>query len=443
MTLLSQSPFEWLEFDKDGALVDPSASARLLAALSSEGVRDLVVISHGWKTDQAGANELYKPLWENVTKALVAAGGPAPGNVVVAGVLWPSKPFQTDFDAAAAKTTSGGTLSAADPVAGDGDLPAEALTALLEDYRVLVGPTHGAAVAAAAAANTAGFTDTTAGALMRALKASVGLTGGPLDTELHADADGFSDTPLNTLLNLAPPPVLPLGAAVGGTLSLGDTLSNIIQGPRAAVGRLLNQFTYFAMKQRAGVVGDQLGGAVLSALRPPQPVRLHLIGHSFGARLVTAAAAAFEPSTNLTVASLTLLQGAYSHNGMSASFANGQVGAYAKVVANGLVRGPITMTHTHNDSACTVAYPLASRLSRDITKSLGDASDLFGAMGANGAQNLPAAAYAPDQAMAKGKPAYPVTAGKVNRMLADACVSEHMDVTNADVGALVASVLRT
>ena len=64
-------------------------------------------------------------------------------------------------------------------------------------------------------------------------------------------------------------------------------------------------------------------------------------------------------------------------------------------------------------------------------------------MGANGAQSLPAAAYAPDQAMVQGAAAYPVVAGKVNRMLADACVKEHSDVTNADIGALVASVLRS
>ena len=97
----------------------------------------------------------------------------------------------------------------------------------------------------------------------------------------------------------------------------------------------------------------------------------------------------------------------------------------------------------HHDSACTIAYPLASRLSRDTRQSLGDANDLFGAMGANGAQHLSADAYAADQAMTKGQATYTLVDGKVNRVLADACVSEHMDVTNADVGALIASVLRT
>jgi hypothetical protein len=442
MTLLSQSPFVWLPFDGDGALTDPAAAAALLAALADSGASDLVVISHGWKTDQAGASELYTPLWANVTASLLAHGGPAPGKVVVGGVVWPSKPFQTDFDVAAAETSGGGTLSVDPPVAGDGDLAPDELSAILAGFTTLVGPKAGAAVAAAAAANTAGFDDRTARALLAELTAAVEL-GGPSDHELGGDAAMLSGDPLTALQSLALPPTFPLHASVGGALDLGSALSNALQGPRAAIGRLLNQFTYFAMKKRAGVVGDKLGGVTLSQLAPAQPVRLHLIGHSFGARLVTAAAAAFQPSANLKLASLTLLQGAYSHNGMSSGFNGGEVGAYAKVVANSLVAGPITMTHTHNDSACTIAYPLASRLVHDTTQSLGDASDLFGAMGANGAQNLLAPALAPNGTMAKGTASYPLTPGKVNRMLADACVTEHMDVTNPDVGALVASVLRT
>lgn len=65
---------------------------------------------------------------------------------------------------------------------------------------------------------------------------------------------------------------------------------------------------------------------------------------------------------------------------------NGIPGAFSHVV--GKVSGPVVVTHAHNDSACTVAYPLASRLARDIASSLGGADDKFGAMAANGPQLL-------------------------------------------------------
>jgi hypothetical protein len=444
MALIAQSPFEWLAFDGAGALTDAQAPGRVLQALEQSGASDLVVISHGWKTDQVGAGELYSPLWANVTQSLLAAGGPAPGKIVVAGVLWPSKPFQQDFDAAAAQTSSGGTLSIPPTVTGDGDLSAEALDDLVAGFKELVVDAQaGEAVAAAVALNADGFSDASAKALLTALKAAVGLGPSALDPELEVDAQGFADKPADVLSKLAPAPALPLPHSVGAALGLGDALTNAIQGSRAAVGRLLNQFTYFAMKQRAGVVGQKLGAVVLPGVAPSHPTRLHLIGHSFGARLVTAAAAAFTPPPTLTLKSLTLLQGAYSHNGLSSDFGQGKPGAFASVLASSRVHGPITMTHTRNDSACTIAYPLASRLSRDVASDLGDANDLFGAMGANGAQHLPTAAYGPDLAMVKQQPSYVLAPGLVNRVLADTCVSEHMDVTNADVGALVASVLRT
>jgi hypothetical protein len=441
MSLIDQSPYEWLAFDENGALTDNGAPGRVLADLNASGATDLVVISHGWKTDQVGAGQLYTPLWQNVTKSLQSSGGPSPQKIVVAGVLWPSKTFEDDFDAASAQTASGGTLAVPPAVAGDGDLDPAALQAVIDGYRELVGAAAGNAVAAAVGPNTSGYNSATAGALLSALKAAAGLTGAPLDSELTADAAGLQMDPVTILDMLAPVPNLPLQPSVGMALDLGSALTNAIQGPRAAIARLLNQVTYFTMKQRAGTVGAKLGANVLSALAPTHPVRLHLIGHSFGSRLVTAAAAAFKPG-QVSLRTLTLLQGAYSQNGMSANFAGGQVGAYAAVLASKLVPGPISMTHTHNDSACTIAYPLASRLSRDTTESLGDANDLFGAMGANGAQNLPANAYAADQAMAKGQATYSLASGKVNRVGGDACISEHMDVTNADVGALVASILR-
>ncbi|MBA3812074.1 MAG: hypothetical protein H0X27_10635 [Caulobacteraceae bacterium] len=229
-----------------------------------------------------------------------------------------------------------------------------------------------------------------------------------------------------------------LTPSVGAAMGLGDAIGAILAGPRAAIARALNQFTYYEMKARAGTVGAALGARVLGALGPAAPVRLHLIGHSFGGRLVTSAAAAFPAPTHLALQSLTLLQAAFSHNALCASFGGGQVGAYPKVI--GKVAGPISTTHTHNDSACTIAYALASRLVRDNAQAIGDAADEFGAIGANGAINLAGSQIQAVPPMAtNGR--YEFRPGKVHNFNADAGIKDHMDVTNPVVAALVAAAV--
>jgi len=49
------------------------------------------------------------------------------------------------------------------------------------------------------------------------------------------------------------------------------------------------------------------------------------------------------------------------------------------------VAGPILITHTANDKAVGIAYALASRISGQTGAALGDATDVFGGIGRNGA----------------------------------------------------------
>jgi hypothetical protein len=141
--------------------------------------------------------------------------------------------------------------------------------------------------------------------------------------------------------------------------------------------------------------------------------------------------------------SLTLLQGAFSHNALAVEVERGVPGAFQNVV--GRPSGPISITHTHNDLACTLAYALASRLSRDMTKSIGDKNDMFGAMGANGAQKLAASALAAEVEDENFAP----KSGKVNGFLADAYILKtdtsdaHNNVTNPTCGKLVSAVIES
>jgi hypothetical protein len=442
MGVLGSSPFLWLEFDERGN-IDPGSATQLATLLDKPEVEDLVVLSHGWKNDKRDAAELYGMLWRNVCSNFASG---KPERIVVAGVLWPAKAFRTDFDEAAIMISDAGNTLAADAASPHTDLPEQEFDCLVAEFEEFLGSASATTIAAARTASK-GLSAGAAHKLVNQGAAAVGINAKSPDVELARDAGPIAssqDTPTEAqlLLNkLSPPPQLKLAPSVGTAMDLGSAVQGAFLGARAAVARFLNQLTFYEMKKRAGVVGLGLVSGVLSEIGPARPIRLHLVGHSFGARLVTAAANQFTPSGNLQFFSLTMLQGAFSHNGLAKLVKADLPGAFPLVV--GKPKGPITITHTHNDLACTLAYALASRLARDVASAIGDLQDEFGAMGANGPQKLEAGVAEPDDTsqVFKPKPA------KVNTFLADAFIVKtaqtdaHNNITNPEVGRLVAATI--
>ena len=132
----------------------------------------------------------------------------------------------------------------------------------------------------------------------------------------------------------------------------------------------------------------------------------------------------FEP------ASLVLLQGAFSHNGLSADFDGTRDGVFHKVLDEDRVKGPIAVTHTANDRAVGLAYAIASRLAGDNAAAVGDATDPFGGIGRNGALHVVPAKVVAAVLPAAGT-ALALAPGKVTNLLADAWIHDHSDVRNA------------
>ena len=442
MTTLGPSEFVWLQFDDKSKMPEEAqAVAALEAALAKPGVSDLVIVAHGWQTDRPGAQGLYSKLWSNAAGELTARGLD-PSKMVVAGVLWPSKRFNSQYDGGEALTASaGGALSVGGSGGeGDTDLPDADFEAVLEDLRSLLGDEADTLIAKArAAAKTPG--EKPAFEFFDTARKALGHDPNDPDPELAQDAKLFQKaaTPAAAdalLSGFALPTAIEIEPGTGAAKGIGSAINSVFQGGKQAVGQAANLMTYFTMKKRAGEVGTALGGTILPKVHAPHDIRLHLVGHSFGGRLVTAVANALPTGAPIKLASLTLLQAAYSQNGMTDA-----KGPYAAVKTK--IPGPIAMTYTHNDWCCTLAYPLASRLVGDTAKALGDKNDPFGAMGANGAQ-LPAAFLAPDSATTDFEP----VKGKVNRFLADAYVKKsaesdaHNSIYNPTCGKLVARVIQ-
>jgi len=415
------------QFNKDGGLENQNQ------VNLPTGVTDLFVMSHGWNNDADAARELYRKFFENFVA--VAQANDLPGRTfAIVGVIWPSKKFDELVAVSGAPGGAEGSasLKAADKVSHQAleeklermkemfTEPAQRRT--LDEAKALLVDIEDKASARQqfvdkirslldpAAANHEDASDTffkdDGNELMKNLKVAED----DLDDEI-AGAGGSASLPLG---------VGTVHAAEGGSAGLGAFLS----GFKAAAMNVLNFTTYFEMKARAGNVGKN-GVAKLVDKLAPQVDRIHLIGHSFGGRVVTATAAS---SSTDKIKSMTLLQTAFSHNGFSRSMK----GFFRSVVDQKRVKGPILVTHTKNDKAVGVAYPLASRINGDVAAAFGDENDKFGGLGRNGAQKMEVDEVVKGNLLdATGD--YQFQVGKFFNLEGSAFIKGHGDVTGKQI----------
>jgi hypothetical protein len=144
------------------------------------------------------------------------------------------------------------------------------------------------------------------------------------------------------------------------------------------------------MKKRAGVVGKQGLGPLLGRIAQADPeVGIHLIGHSFGARLVSFALTGLPPGGS-PVKSLYLLQGAFSHFAFADALPmdRSRGGALEGMAVR--VDGPLVASFSVHDTAVGRLYPLASLSSRDDSAGLEDRLFRWGGIGHDGAQAVEA-----------------------------------------------------
>ncbi|HEX4960505.1 MAG TPA: hypothetical protein VF173_06680 [Thermoanaerobaculia bacterium] len=443
-----------IEFDKQGKVVDPGQVEAAISGVQAAGAKDLLVISHGWNNNIADARDLYARLLARLEAQQAAA---CPGrNLAAIKVFWPSKKF-TD------KELIPGGAAALD----DGSLDAQALKVRLDELKKDpqqlggVGEDPARTQTLDQAKGLVSALETDPEAQRRFVELLRSLVSPDDQHPDDASVEFFADDPGELLRSLAEPvepPLLPDTGDVGGAAAMGGGdfgvgdldggaagLGDFFKGIKAGANRLLNYFTYYEMKQRAGLVGKTGVAEVLRQVHGKLPdVKLHLVGHSFGGRLVTATADALGPA--VPPSTLTLLQAAYSHNGLAARFDGVHDGFFRAVLApQRKVSGPILITYTKNDLAVGIAYPLGSRITHDVASALGDKDDPYGGMGRNGAQHL-AAGTELDTATRDLGPVgtkYPF-ASRVYNLNADEFIKGHSDITKDEVAfALLSGVAKT
>ncbi len=434
-----------VEFDKKARPVQQAQIDLLGQGVSSSRVTDLLVLSHGWNNDENEALWLYRSLLGNV--AGHERGRFGDRRVAVAGMFWPSKKF------AESEVIAGGAASLV------GDLPQSDLIAEIEELR--------------------GFfdhpsTDQILDELIRLVprldtEREARLRFGELAQQLLGDDwatdDEVSEEMPSALRTMSGDDLLDrlsvpreeesmgAGRGEGGIAAMdvddgpdGETeggaafLGSVFSGARSGARNALNLFTYFQMKDRAGVVGSTAVGPMLRGLQEENPgLRLHLVGHSFGGRLVVACASGDGTEKPLPAHSMTLLQAAFSHNGFAKDYKPGKDGFFRRVAEAPGLPGPIVVTHTSKDFPNRWAYPMASRLARHEAAFFGGPDDLYGAIGSNGAQRTPEAAFG---RLLDSEGTYQFTRGRIHNLEGSSFISGHSAVHGSQVAhALVSAVV--
>lgn len=421
-------PYAEVEFDKEGELADPDRIAELEKVLRDTNATDVIVVCHGWNNSHGQARALYERLVESIVAVRPKVAGARERRFVVVGVLWPSIQW-------APPESDGAGAGVGDPVAElEADVARQIRSPKLRKKLLALVPELETSAAARRK-----FVE-----LLRTELPEGATDDDDPDSAPQALRDADAETVLAAAAGAGEDDAAP--AAVGGAAVIdpaglppleaeGEGAGFSLGGVFDAVRNVLNVTTYYTMKERAGVVGKKGLATLLETIAHEAPgARIHLVGHSFGGRAVTAAADA----TSAPVSSMSLLQAAYSHYGMAQGWDGaGKNGLFWRVPDK--IDGPVIVTFTEKDKAVGIAYPVASRIARQIGAGLGEADDKYGGIGRNGALKTPAA-LPPATLQAVGRP-YDFRRHKVSSLNGDAFIDDHGDVTGREVAYAVLSAI--
>jgi hypothetical protein len=409
-----------LTFDDKGALKSRDPLDAMVERANTARATDALFIAHGFRNDLNDATTLYTHFLQGLRRHLSRPEFQevAQRRFVVGGIYWPSKPFKETFDTGAAGTRG----------LDDGSRAMDDAREQLEDLKK-----HDATPAQRKKLQKA--ID-----LLPALEGSPAkqdefvklvlslLDGSKLDaTEGMPQIRKRKGSELLARLDDAP---------AERSRGIGQMFGKVAGG----VAQFLNLTTWYVMKDRSGAVGSTGVADAVRALHAARPdMRIHLVGHSLGGRLMAACAKALCTAPPLRPDSLTLLEAAFSHYGFSADNGKGSAGYFRDVVAKQIVKGPFVSTFSAQDTVVGRAYSVMSRLAGDDTREIGDAADEFGGIGRNGPLKTQEVANAPLHAAGK---AYTFKPGVINNLDGSGgLIKEHGDVTNDDVTYAFASAV--
>jgi hypothetical protein len=370
-------PYYIIPFDKDGNCTGPQTRAHLLANLGD--VTDLFLFSHGWNNDWSAATERYDAFITGFQRVRTShnLAMPAGYKPLLVGIFWPSQSL-TIFE-----SETGPGFAAA----GAQDAAVAASQAMLSDIASELPAASRARFHVLASASELNEAES------RELAAMLSTAlGGVSDAEAGSAAAPSADDLLAAAVAITAPDidVDEVGTVGGGARAADPLAAGGIGGllrkldPR----NLLKPFTVWQMKDRAGKIGAAGVGPLLhDILSATTATRVHLLGHSYGCKVVMTATCTM-PAPPRKVESALLLQPAISQYAFAESVPEMNVpGGFHSARAR--VAQPITATFSTHDTALHTLFHLSVRRAKDLGElqyAGDDPPSKFAAMGGYGPQ---------------------------------------------------------
>lgn len=362
MTNINGLAYYEVDFNADGTLntTTGGGDGGLPAAVAAGGITDLFVLSHGWNNGVDSARDLYQAMFSLLADQL----GNHLSSSAAVGVIWPSLLFPDDDpDNAPAVPSTGAQLATALTPAFPGQQQQLATMGQLLDQQ----PQDPAA-------------------LNQFHQLATGLVTTP--------PQGVEDTGEAALLTADTATAFGHAAAMAPQgHSAAQGIGNPFTGLWSGAREVMRTLSYYEMKNRAGVVGQNGLGPLLAGVAGPSGApRIHLMGHSFGARLVSYTLAGLhgnQTGAATPIKSLTLIQGAFSHFTFASSLMFDPSRSGGLAGDGSRVDGPLLATFSAADRAVGWWYPTASMLAGQDSESATDLVFRWGAMGHDGYQQTP------------------------------------------------------
>lgn len=359
--------------DPDG--INGILSRRIHDVLANQPITDVFLVSHGWQGDIPAARKQCND-WmgamikhrQDVEKMHAFRPGFKP---LLIGLHWPSLPWGNEqmgtidddagvsFGVGAADPLEDWIDAAADQIV-DTDRARAALRTIFEASEVDLTPSE--------------------------LPPEVVEAYRILQQEAGFDSEGIGAEPGDDRDNVDPQ-TLYQQALEDESMSFG-LLSSISDGMLAG----LRSFSFWTMKKRASDIGQNGVARLLRDLQQTaatRDVHFHLMGHSFGCIVVSAAIAGADTNEPLLkpVDTVFLAQGAlslWSYCG-SIPYAEDQPGYFHTILRDRKIAGPVVTTQSEHDTAIVKIYPLGVMVRRQFSFAPGELPK-YGGVGAFGIQ---------------------------------------------------------
>lgn len=423
-------PFYVIPFDKEGRCKAPRTRGHLIEELKTGGNSHVFLFSHGWNNDWMAASERYVDFMTGYSKLRREYGLAVPAGYtpLLIGVFWPSTSLVLPWESAPRFAGRAGATASAmdqDRLADDEDQAMAAFAADLapsstERFYELMNAselgTNEVRELAALLAPTLGADDElgTEGGDAADLAEAWEIGGAMLAATVRTDTQDDEDDDFG-----AAAPIPGVGPVPAGILSKLD--------PRL----VLRMGTVWKMKDRAGTVGANGVHLLLRDLLTACDAAVHLIGHSYGCKVMLSALAMGPLSRPVT--SVLLLQPAVSHRCFAADAdGKGHPGGYRVVLER--ISQPLLTTFSRRDFALAKIFHLAVRRKSDLGEQRIAAGppSRFAALGGYGPGGMKAGEDLTVPIKQVGKPYHELGRGglKILALNGDRTIGGHGDVLN-------------